>query len=434
MTDLLVVVLRSQVAGNLSRQRGGQLRFDYDEDYRAGTSPVPLSVSMPVQVRTHTDGAVRPWLWGLLPDNAAVIQHWAREFKVSPSSPFSLLSAPIGEDCAGAARFVQPERLQQHLEQRGEVAWLTESGVAERLRELAADSTAWLGRGFTGQFSLAGAQAKTALLYSEGRWGVPSGALPTSHILKPAVAGLDDHDLNEHLCMDAARRAGLLVASTRIGRFDDESAIVVERYDRVDVGGRYERVHQEDVCQALSIPPGQKYQNDGGPSPSDIVELIRRTMAPRSADEDTRRFIDALAFNWFIAGTDAHAKNYSLLLGSGDVRLAPLYDVASALPYGQRRHEGRLKMAMKLGGSYEVHPRRSPWRRVARDLGVDGDELLDHVREMGAQLPDAFADAATSEDVRSLDRELPARLLDVVAERTRRCVDILATDTRDPAP
>jgi serine/threonine-protein kinase HipA len=126
--------------------------------------------------------------------------------------------------------------------------------VAERLRELKADSTAWLGRSFTGQFSLAGAQAKTALLYRDGRWGVPHGATATTHILKPAVAGLDDHDLNEHLCLEAARRAGLIAARTHVARFGNETAIVVDRYDRRLVAGQMTRVHQEDLCQALEIP------------------------------------------------------------------------------------------------------------------------------------------------------------------------------------
>jgi len=62
----------------------------------------------------------------------------------------------------------------------------------------------------TGQFSLAGAQAKTALYFDErtSRWGDPSGAISTTHILKPAIGGLDDHDLNEQLCLSAARLLG----------------------------------------------------------------------------------------------------------------------------------------------------------------------------------------------------------------------------------
>nr|MDA8208626.1 HipA domain-containing protein [Actinomycetota bacterium] len=69
---------------------------------------------------------------------------------------------------------------------------------------------------------LSGAQAKTALTRLDGRWGVPHGELPTTHILKPAIAGMTDHDINEHICMDAAHRAALLAARTSIQRFGGE--------------------------------------------------------------------------------------------------------------------------------------------------------------------------------------------------------------------
>ena len=158
-----------------------------------------------------------PWLWGLLPDNEAVLRRWARHFHVSASSPFSLLSTPVGEDCAGAVRFAPPAELDRATGPR--LARSLGSATSEVARAPARaarglDSLA-RSRSFTGQFSLAGAQAKTALLFQDGRWGVPSGSTPTTHILKPAVAGLDDHDLNEHLCLDAARRAGLIAARTR---------------------------------------------------------------------------------------------------------------------------------------------------------------------------------------------------------------------------
>ena len=268
MTDTLVVVLDDSVAGTVTRVAHSRLRFDYDDAYRNRRGATPLSLSMPVEVGSHPDHVITPWLWNLLPDNPAVIDRWAREFHVSRSSPFSLLSTPIGEDCAGAVRFAPPDRVDRILGRSGDVTWLTDDEVAERLRDLREDSTSWLGRSFTGQFSLAGAQAKTALLYENGRWGVPSGATPTTHILKPAVMGFDDHDLNEHLCLDAARRAGLRAVRTRVSRFANESAIVVDRYDRLVRGDTITRVHQEDMCQALGVPPWKKYQNEGGPAPT----------------------------------------------------------------------------------------------------------------------------------------------------------------------
>jgi serine/threonine-protein kinase HipA len=419
MTDSLLVVLDDVIAGTLERLSGGRLRFDYTEEYRDRPGATPISLSMPPQVRSHADRIVTSWLWGLLPDNDAVLARWARQFHVSSSSPFSLLATQIGEDCAGAVRFASPEESDGVLARSGGVTWLTEDEVGQRLADLREDSTSWLGRSFTGQFSLAGAQAKTALLFKDGRWGVPSGSTATTHILKPAVAGLDDHDLNEHLCLDAARRAGLVAARTKVSRFGDESAVVVDRYDRREVGGEIIRIHQEDLCQALALPPSLKYQNEGGPGPADIAKLFRSAMPPRAADDAVWRFADALIWNWLIAGTDAHAKNYSLLLAEDQVRLAPLYDVASALPYDI--HERKLRFAMKMGGDYRVFPYRNPWPEAARELALDADALVGRVQELAALAPDVFADAAEAPDVEVLGRPLPTRLVDLVADRSERC-------------
>jgi serine/threonine-protein kinase HipA len=431
MSDSLAVLLDDKIAGELTRLRGGRLRFDYDARYRRLKVATPLSVSMPPQVASHPNHVVNPWLWGLLPDNDAVLGRWAREFHASASSAFSMLTTPIGHDCAGAVRFAAADEVDQLLRRPGDVAWLSEEQVAQRLRDLKRDTTAWLGQTFTAQFSLAGAQAKTALLFEDGRWGVPSGSIPTSHILKPAVSGLDDHDLNEHLCLDAARRIGLTVATTRVARFAEESAIVVDRYDRRKVGEIVRRIHQEDVCQALSVPPARKYQNEGGPGPKQIATLFRQVMSPRASDQAIWRFLDALIWNWLIAGTDAHAKNYSLLIAGNEVRLAPLYDVASSLPYGT--HERKLQFAMKIGGDYRVHPFRNIWPAAAADLGLDPDQTQQRVEELTDRATDAFADAAADEGVVALNRELPARLVDLVADRVKRCRAVLRPQSQAQA-
>jgi serine/threonine-protein kinase HipA len=426
MTDSLLVLLDEAIVGTLVRLQGGKLRFDYSEEYRHLLDPTPLSLAMPVQVRSHPDHVIRPWLWGLLPDNDAVLQRWARHFHVS-SSPFSLLGTPIGEDCAGAVRFAPPDEIDRVLARPGGVTWLSEDDVAQRIRELRQDSTAWLGESFAGQFSLAGAQAKTALMFRDGRWGVPSGSTPTTHILKPAVAGFDDHDLNEHLCLDAARRAGLVAVRTSIAHFGEESAVVVHRYDRMALRGPIVRVHQEDLCQALGMPPSRKYQNEGGPGPADIAKLLRRVMPPQVADDAVGRFADALIWNWLIAGTDAHAKNYSLLLADNQVRLAPLYDIASALPYGT--HERKLQFAMKIGGDNRVFPYRNTWPDGARDLGLDAEALVARVRELASLAPGAFADAAEAPVIRELNRPLPSRLVDLVSARASRCLRLIEPES-----
>ena len=199
--------------------------------------------------------------------------------------------------------------------------------------------------------------------------------------------------------------------------------MVVHRYDRIAPGGQIVRVHQEDLCQALGIPPSRKYQNEGGPGPADIAKLLRRVMSPQVADDAVGRFTDALIWNWLIAGTDAHAKNHSLLLADNQVRLAPLYDIALALPYGT--HEKKLRFAMKIGGDYRVFPYRNTWPAAARDLGLDVEVLVARVRELAFLAPAAFADAAEAPEVRELDRPLPSRLVDLVSARALRCLRLI---------
>jgi serine/threonine-protein kinase HipA len=205
--------------------------------------------------------------------------------------------------------------------------------------------------------------------------------------------------------------------------FAGERAIVVDRYDRLPAGnGAVVRIHQEDMCQALGVPPASKYQSEGGPSPEQIVDLIRRVVEPAPvAGLEVSRFVDALALNWLIAGTDAHAKNYSLLLAPGQVRLAPLYDVASSLPYDDM-YLPRLRLAMRIGSEYRVDAITARhWDRFAERNALDADRLIERIDELARRLPDAFREAAAAEAVTALRSDLPERLATSVAEHTKRC-------------
>jgi serine/threonine-protein kinase HipA len=122
--------------------------------------------------------------------------------------------------------------------------------------------------------------------------------------------------------------------------------------------------------------------------------------------------------NWWLAGTDAHAKNYSLLLSGDRVRLAPLYDISSALPYPEQMNPHKVKLAMKIGGEYRIkYIGRREWERLAVDLGLNQDRVVTRVREIGEVLPDAMSDAAADPFVRALDSPLPQMLVDALADR-----------------
>ena len=424
--DVLTVILEGRPIGEIERLASGSLRLNFAETYRADAGATPLSVSMPPDVQRHADARITPWLWGLLPDNADVLARWGRDFGVSIASPFPLLATQVGHDCAGAVQFCPPDNADELLGRAGDVAWLTEAEVAARLRTLRTDSTSWLGPGFTGQFSLGGVQAKTALHRADGRWGTPSGSTPTTHILKPAIAGFEAQHLNEHLCMTAARHLGLSAAVTHIETFEDETAIVVERFDRTTRDGVLLRVHQEDLCQALSVPPARKYQSDGGPTPGQIAEMIRSAIPAPRAELDVWRLADALAFNWLVVGTDAHAKNYSLLLAGTQIRLAPLYDVASYLPYDDTDGH-KVKLAMKVGNDYRLRrtDRRSAWEHAADELHLDRTRLVERVVDLANRLPDAFVRAFTDTDLGGLDTDLAGRLVDLAIARSKHCAAAL---------
>lgn len=420
MTEELIVLLGGRQVGRVHRRKRGRLTFTYDETWRKSDDAYPLSLSMPMAAAEHGPDMVEAFLWGLLPDNEQVLDRWARKFQVSSRNVFALI-ANVGEDCAGAVQFVLPERLEAVLNgSTNAVEWLDENGIAERLRLLREDHAAWRLPRDTGQFSLAGAQPKTALLFENGRWGIPSGRTPTTHILKPPTGQFDGHAENEHICLALARAFGMPAASSRVMRFGDEIAIVVERYDRVRSGNEVIRVHQEDVCQTLGIPPTSKYQNEGGPGVAEIVELLRTYSSER--DEDVQTFVNAIGFNWLIAGTDAHAKNYSLLIGSGlRVRLAPLYDVASILPYGQFDLH-KVKLAMKIGGQYQLEDIGvRQWQKLAKEAHVDADELINRLRTMAGQLPDEVSTVYARAREEGLDNQTIDRLKAGLIARAKEC-------------
>ena len=294
---------------------------------------------------------------------------------------------------------------------------------SSRLRTLRIDPAAARAPRDTGWFSLAGAQPKTALIFDGRRWGVPRGPTPTTHILKPPIDEFRGHAENEHLCLSLTRALGLPAAKSDVRRFEDEVVIVVERYDRLRTADSIRRLHQEDMCQILGLPPTKKYQNEGGPGCAEISAAIR--MHSGAPEEDTRTFARASLLNWIIGGTDAHAKNFSMLIGAGGrARLAPLYDVASTLPYGFDPR--RLRLATRIGGTYRLEDITSRhWARFAVEARLSAAAVLDMGRDMAATLSDAFDRTLDEARAGELEHPILEEMADLFRQRSQRCARIL---------
>jgi serine/threonine-protein kinase HipA len=427
MSNELIVLLDGREVGRIHSGARSRLTFVYSDEWRNGESAYPLSLSMPLAAKEHGRAVVEAFLWGLLPDNERVLDRWAAKFQVSARNVFALISH-VGEDCAGAVQFVTLDRLDAiRSGKEDKVEWLDEADIARRLKTLRADHAAWRLPSDTGQFSLAGAQPKTALLFQNDRWGVPSGRLPTTHILKPPTGHFDGHAENEHFCLGLAQQLGMPAAHSKVMRFGEEIAIVIERYDRQQIDNQIIRVHQEDICQALGIMPTKKYQNEGGPGTTNIIELLRTYSTDRDADIET--FVDAMSFNWLIAGTDAHAKNFSLLLSGPYIRLAPLYDIASILPY-EEFDARKVKLAMKIGGEYNLSQiGLRQWLKFAQETRLDANEIIGRLISMARQLPDDVADAAQRARQEGLNSDIIERLAARMIGRARHCEQTLLSST-----
>jgi len=180
------------------------------------------------------------------------------------------------------------------------------------------------------------------------------------------------------------------------------------------------RVHQEDFCQALSILPVDKYQNQGGPGPNEMIAHLRTHAAsPEDSARDVLRLVDAQIFNWLIGGTDAHGKNYSILIGAGGrIRLAPLYDIASILAYAE--HDPRkVNLAMKIGDEYRLSRiTGSEWLKFAATNKLEQDLVLGRIRSLGKALPDALSDTIRNMRSEKLDHRILKVLEKVLPERS----------------
>jgi len=420
------VLIGGKPVGRMDQGRDGRLAFTYEQEWQDREDSFPLSLSMPLGQRDHSDAVVRPFMEGLLPDNLGILQRWARRFQVSPNNPFSLL-AHIGEDCAGAVQFIRPDRYDESLGSAASgVRWLTGEEVAERLRDLVHGRGTGRMAGDHGQFSLAGAQPKMPLLFDGRRWGIPFGRTPTTHILKPpALADLEGLAMNEHLCLRFAAELGLTTARSMVSTFSGEQALVVERYDRLHLDdGTWVRLHQEDIGQALAASPLRKYENEGGPGVPEIVRLLLRECDDPEADVGA--FLETLALNWIIGGTDAHAKNYSLLIAPGSVRLAPLYDLISVLPYPSQVHYRKAKLAMRIDREYHLWKiRRRHWEGLAARCELDPEPVVERIRELVAASPAALERAAASVRDEGLNPEMVDRVAGEIHRHIEHCLRAL---------
>lgn len=384
MGSELLVLLGGDVIGSLAQDQSGDLGFRYLPEYVDSGAPA-LSAGLPLSQGPYVMRKIEPFLAGLLPENQATRQAWARTLGTQENDTFAILSK-MGWDCPGAVQFCLPEDLDKLVQRESSYRLVREDQIAARLRNLAADSASWTMP--DEHWSLGGQQEKFALAYVDGKWFEALGASATTHIFKPGIRHLSHQAIVEHATMRAAASLGVNVAESQLACFEDQWAIVVSRFDRtVACDGHVVRRHQEDFCQALVRLPERKYESMGGPTLRDMTLLILREST--NVHEDLLALADSAIINVVAGAPDGHSKNISMTRLPRERVIAPLYDLATGLVYDSSDVERTV--ALSIGGERMLSRiYRKQWEKAAATMGLGGEAVLGRVAQLASEFPDAF--------------------------------------------
>jgi serine/threonine-protein kinase HipA len=291
--------------------------------------------------------AVRHFFSNLLPEGHA-LESMASAHQVSKFDVFGMMRK-AGRDCAGALVLIDPGEAPE-VADAGYLA-MSDGELNQRISDARLHDVPLMFWKSKRRMSLAGVQNKLGVYMSQDSvLHLPEDAAPTSHILKVGDQKHEGIAANEHFCLRLAHALGLTVPESEFRRLP-EPVLLVQRYDRLwTPDGDLVRTHQIDGCQALNLPPDQKYEeppyehSPGGATLADIVKLSSLCNASAAAKVELLRWV---LFNYLIGNTDAHAKNLSLLVqptvmnGSmavprRGIEVAPFYDLVCGTVYGYK--------------------------------------------------------------------------------------------------
>lgn len=412
----LDIYLNQRLVGRLNREASGAIDFRYEQSWLAWEHTMPISRSLPLREDRFIGTPVMAVFDNLLPDNDQIRVKLARRVGASGTDAYNLLSK-MGRDCVGALQFLPEGDTPGDLKDLHSTP-LAPKDVAKIIKNL---EHMPLGLSDDADFriSLAGAQEKTALLYHDRKWRKPIGATPTTHIIKPALGKLPNgvdlsHSVeNEFLCMTLTKALGLPTANVKIQDFEDQHVLVIERFDRRwTKDGRLLRLPQEDMCQALCVPPSLKYETDGGPGMVDILNLLKESDTPL---EDQRFFLKAQIVFWMMGATDGHGKNFSISIApGGGFKITPLYDVLSVIPAYQTGDIQRkqIKLAMAVGDKRYYRLDQLMVRhfaQTAKKAGIGANMVDEIFHEVSTDIPSAIERTS-----KKLPKDFPAEIMEPI--------------------
>lgn len=371
--------------GRFMRQPSGTVTFEYSDD-----TDELISLSLPKSGEWN-EKAPFNYLDGLLPDDTNERARMKDMLRADSIDPFDLLDAT---DTVGGYIYTADAEVPERQTAAIEVASMEDikseiHSIASRKHRPWVDEDERKGR-----FSLAGAQSKFTLALYRNIWVWPNAAIPSTHIIKPDSLSFPNSSNVEDATMTLAVRCGLEVPDHGILKAYDESAYIVSRFDRrMTLSGLAERLHVEDLTQAMGLPKEEKYYVEIG----EVVPLLRQA---DPTDELAYSWLEQVAFNTHVGNSDAHAKNYSIIHEHGEIKLSPIYD---ALVTGVWESLG-TGLSMTVNDKCFPHEiTLDDWRFEADACGLDPDRVAASVQAICTALDN---------ETHGIAQTLPKRLRD----------------------
>lgn len=400
--DIVEVFYEHMVVGRILVYSSGRLSFVYDPKWLDWDNKFPLSTGIKPSEKIFDHEVIAPWLANLLPEESQ-IDHLSKVLGVSRLDTLAILKE-IGGDTAGAISVGEPSVRDQWCYEPLQKVYGTnneEDALICHFKDLRRRPF------FAGKdgvrLSLAGGQEKTILSVIDKNGNqklglpepsdslvVPKRGAPSTIIIKPDILSLPGIVENEAYCLTLARLLNISAAKCAVIQVGDRLGLVVERYDRLPLeDGSVQRLHQEDFAQANGIYPFQKYEY-GRIQGLDLKSLL--LTGQKLSTADSLKLIDQIIFNILVANTDAHAKNYSMIL-SGEISLAPIYDVSSVLLWEDVDQYCAQRIAGKKRKPCDLAKRH--WEKIAHDANLSSSLLLKRVTNMIDKIVSARDESVT---------------------------------------
>lgn len=342
-------------AGRLDRE--SQFVFNYETT----TRDCEVALNMPLRAASYT-GNTLPAIFAMnLPEgylHDRIVQRFAKHVKLDEMRLLSI----IGSNQIGRLSFAIPDVAPEVARPQVGLRELLEGGHSPELFEFLVD--AYLGSG------ISGVQPKVLIPDADAVGGDGRRTMVHSNLIIKAGGGeYPGLAINEFLCMEAARRAGIETPPFYLS--NDGELFVMSRFDLED--GRALGFEDMAVLMGRNYEPTGNYKYQGS---YEQMAVVIQGYCRESAAESLARLFEYVTLSVMVRNGDAHLKNFGLLYSHPDAesapRLAPLYDVVTTTAY-DHIHPGTGRaitdriLALKLNKE-KTYPNKDALVTFGRDV------------------------------------------------------------------